>query len=350
MDDPIGLNDVVDSQMPSKKRWYQATVCNVVRSEGFKDVIGTRWDRDDIYSDWIASPHWVFTVRACMETNGKPDYKGTPVYLTQAEIDKKRHEMDEAMFAFQMMNDPTPAGLRSWDPVTCEHMVPEKEFRGGVTVCLSDPAPAQIGSARDTQSKTRGDATKNEWAVAIVRLRKVGIRSEAILLDLDASKEWDLHTGYRRIFSMMRKWGCSRLAEEATGQAIALYESTRRMVAREEGAKYHPIKLAGTYRGQAKKVYFGALCSKAKEDEFLIASSVPEGMLERFLDQCRHCVFLGDGFRNNLKLDDLMNVVSFCTDPEVVRLAPVISEEKEWSPFSRDLDELPTNGSRYVAW
>lgn len=350
LDDPIGLNDIVDSQMPTKRRWYQATVCNVVRSDGWKDGIGTRWDRDDLYSDWLRSPNWVSRVRACLETDGKPDYKGTPTYLTMAEIDKKRHELGSAMFSFQMMNDPSPAGLRAWDPVLCERFVVESEFRGGITICLSDPAPAHLGSFKDPQAKAKGYETKNEWAIAIVRLRKVGIRNEAILLDLAGSKDWDLREGYRRIFAMMRKWGCSRLAEEQTGQAIALYEDTRRAVAREEGAKYRAVKLAGTYRGQAKKTYFAALCSKAKDDEFLIAETVPPDELDPFIEQCRNCVFLGDGFRNNLKLDDRMNVVSFLTDPEVARLTPLIEEEKSWSPFSRNEPELESTGSRYVRW
>lgn len=350
LDDVIGLNDIADSQIPAKRRWYQGTVCNVIRSEGWKNAIGTRWDREDIYADWLKSPNWISRVRACLETDGKPDYKGTPVYLTAEQIEKKRIELGEVMFSFQMMNDATPSGIRSWDPLTCERFVGEKEFRGGITVCLSDPAPAMIGSGRDSQEKARGDGTKNEWAIAIVRLRKNGIRNEAILLDLAASKEWDLHTGYRKIFQMMRKWGCSRLAEEATGQAIALYEATRREIAREEGAKYRAVKLAGTYRGQAKKTYFAALCSKAKEDEFLIADSVPKIELDLFLEQVRNCVFVGDGFRNNLKLDDRMNVVSFVTDPEIARLAPVIAPEKEWSPFLKKEDDLPQHGSRYVRW
>lgn len=351
LDDPIGLNDVVDSQMPTKLRWYQATVCNVIRAEGSKDVIGTRWDRDDLYAPWLNSPYWKATVRSCLETDGKMDYKGTPVYLTKEQVEKKRSELGEVMFAFQMMNDATPQGLRSWDPTLCEHFISEKEYRGGITVCLSDPAPAQVGSYKDSQWKARGDGTKNEWAIAIIRLRTVGARKEAILLDGDASKEWDLDQGYRRIFAMMRKWGCTRLAEEATGQAIALYETRRRDIAREEGARYHPVKLAGTYRGQAKKVYFAALCSKAKDDEFLIADSCPKGFLDGFLQQARDCVFVGDGFRNNLKLDDRVNVVSFATDPEVVRLSPLTDEAKAWSPY---LDMQPKDesirGSRYVHW
>lgn len=351
LDDIIGLNDIVDSQMPAKKRWYWNTVCNVIRSEGFKDAIGTRWDREDIYNEWLNSKHWVSSVRSCLETDGKMDYKGEPVYLTKEQVEKKRDEMDEVSFAFQMMNDSTPSGLRAWDPTLCEHFVIEKEYRGGVTVCLSDPAPAQVGSFKNTQWKFQDGGTKNEWAITLWRLRTVGVRREAILLDGDASKEWDLDTGYRRIFAMMRKWGCTRLAEEATGQAIAVYEKQRRETAREEGARYHPVKLAGTYKGQAKKVYFAAFCAKAKNDEVLIADSVPTAFLDGMLDQLRNCVFVGDGFRNNLKLDDRMNVASFVTDPEVARISPLIEEAKAWSPYlSQEKEPEYSYETRHIRW
>lgn len=354
LDDFIGWNDVVDSQMEKKKQFYRATVRNVVlrtnQQQGWVDGIGTHWDQDDPYSEWEESSDWVVTLRACLETDGKPDYKGTPVYLSQEQIEKERREQGEVMFAYQMMNDKSPKGAKAWDPQLCEHFVPLETVKGpGTMFCLSDPAPANIGSFKDMQAKTRGDGTKNEWAICIVKLRTNGDRREVILLDGDASKAWDLNEGYRRIFTLMRKWGCSRLAEEQTGQAIALYEKTRRDVARTEGARYQAVKLENTYQGQAKKMYFGALCSKAKNDEVLIADSLPESFKEGLMDQLRRCIFF-EGGRNNLKLDDRMNVFSFCTDPALRNNAPDVAPDKEWSPFTKPPREDELGGSRYIQW
>lgn len=359
LDDPIGYNDVVDSQMPAKKRWYQATVCNVVRSDGFKDAIGTRWDPDDLYQGWLDSKHWISVTRSCLETNGEMDYAGEPVYLTRQQVEKKRDELGDAMFALQMMNDSKTKSLRSWDSSLCEHFIPLSQASGpGTLVLLSDPAPANIGSMKDLQYKQRGDGTKNEWAIALVKLRTNGQRREIILLDGKASKRWDLDQGYAEIFAMIRKWtnaggAVARLAEESTGQAIALYEKTRREAARKAGIRYIPIDLAGTYEGSAKKVYFGALVSKAKQDEFLIADSVPSDFLspedhEGFLYQCRMCVFYPNG-RNNLRLDDRMNVVSFATDPAVKNLSPSPGKI-ELTPFTRVERDTEGQGSLHVQW
>src|SRR3972149_2886051 len=68
LDDPTGLNDVRDNQMPAKRLWYRGTVRNVVRSNGNLDVIGTRWSKDDLYAPWLGAPHWRSTVRAALET------------------------------------------------------------------------------------------------------------------------------------------------------------------------------------------------------------------------------------------------------------------------------------------
>ncbi len=349
LDDINALNDVVDSQFPAKKRWYQNTVCNVIRvSEGWKDAVGTRWDREDTWSDFLKSGYWRSRVRACLETDGKPDYKGSPVYLSQSEIDKKRAEMGELAFAFQMMNDPSPAGEKPWSEA-CEHYIPLQEAKGaGMLYCLSDPAPARVGSLDDRSAKYRGDGTKDDWAIAIVKLRARGQRREIVLLDGDFSKDWDLDEGYIRCFELMRKWGCRRLVDETVGQAVAAFDKRKRELARQEGVKYTPIDLQGTYRGGGKNAYFATLCSRARSDEFLISESCPARFLDAFLSQSRNWLPLPGG-RNSLRYDDIANVVSFATDPALGYGAeePTLIE---LTPFTRMEQKPQHEGSRYVQW
>jgi len=349
LDDPIGLNDVVDSQMPAKQRWYQNTVCNVIRvSEGWKDGIGTRWDREDLYKPWLESQHWRCRVRSCLETDGRLDYKGTPVYLTMPEIEKKQAEMGPLAFAFQMMNDPSPAGEKPWSP-ECEHFINLKETKGeGVLYCLSDPAPARVGSLDDRLARLRADGTKDDWAIAMVKLRKRGQRREIILLDGDFSKDWDIDAGYIRAFEMMRKWGARRLADETTGQAIAAFDKRKRELARSEGVRYTPIDLEGTYRGGGKNAYFAVLCSRARADEFLISDSVPQKFLDKFFDQARNWMPMHGG-KNSLRYDDVANVVSFATDPALGYGAEEPSLI-ELSPYRKPEQDEPTHGNRYVRW
>ena len=120
-------------------------------------------------------------------------------------------------------------------------------------------------------------------------------------------------------------------------------------MARTEGARYQTVKLENTYQGMAKKMYFGALCSKAKNDEVLLADSIPESFKEGLLDQLRRCIFF-EGGRNNLKLDDRMNVFSFCTDPGLRNNAPDAGPEVQWSPFTKPPEDDFIGGTRHVRW
>jgi hypothetical protein len=353
LDDPIGFNTIADNLMPSRRRWFSLTALNVVRTDvGWIVAQGTRWDQNDIFADWIASPQWLCRTRACYETDGRPDWNGSPVLYTAEEISRKRERMlaqgSAWEFAAQMMNDPLPAGQLPWGKAECEHFITKKEAEGkGTTIALSDPAPANIGSFDSRGEQERKDGSKNYWANAVVKLRQNGMRREIILLDGQLSQGWDHDEGFARLCQMQRRWSAPKLAYEAVGQAIALYDETHRRIARREGVPHHRIELEGTYRG--KNARFGALASRAKNDEFLIADTVPGDFLEVFLEQARTWRPLPNG-RNGLRFDDAADVVSMATDPAFSSYYPVWQPTGEaWSPFKeREVEE--TSGSRHVQW
>lgn len=347
LDDIIGQTTIDDNAMPKIRNWYKNTVRNVLKTDGgWIWATGTRWDVNDIYSDWIASDHWDVRIRAALETDGKPDYQGTSVLYGKEWILRKQSELGSS-FGPQMMNDPSPSSEKAWDPQLCEHFVNLEYSKGqGFVVVLSDPAPAQIGSF---DRRKRGDGEKDYWATAVVKFRQKGQRREIILLDLRSSKGWDHDEGFREVCRLQRKWGARHVAVESVGQAIALYHDTHRRIAREEGVKHFPVKLQNTYLG--KKQYFAALVARAKADEFLICSeTIPESELDFFLEQVRECRWIEGTTRNTLKFDDHMNVVSFSTDPVFTEYVRTVEDIPEWGPFSQTKEDSLMYKTNYFQW
>jgi hypothetical protein len=328
-DDIIGYNTIRDNQMPHIRNWHGLTVRNVLRTGiGYELATGTHWDPEDIYMDWRKSSRWVHRIRACYETDGKPDWKGKPVLYTREQIENKRADMTEWQFAAQMMNDPIPSTERIWDSSTCEHVIEPKEATGaGRLVVLSDPAPRGIGSLSGKTERERKDNTRDYWATCVCKLRVHGNRQELILLDGQASRDWTRHDGFEEIAEFAKYWNTNLVGVEATGQAIALYEEDLRDSARRVGAKITPVKLAWTYLG--KKNYFEHLASKATRHEFLYVEPHKDfqrnykkyrEFLDVFLEQARTMRFHGG--RPAVRFDDHYNVVSFGVDAALQQYAP----------------------------
>lgn len=348
LDDIIGRSTIVNNQLHSVKSWYQNTACPVLGPDGWKNASGTRWHSDDIYGQWLKSDNWDCLVRAAYEKDGKPDRQGEPIFLERKQLERLEDEMGQD-FAPQMMNDPVPPGELPWNR-DCETIITLKEAAGqGVVIALCDPAPAKVGSVDTRQATRRGDGTKDEWAWAIVKLRRVGMRREVILLDGDASRDWDLQEGFDRGAELMRKWHVKRHAIEHSGSLTNIYPNEMRNACRRNGVVYSPLILTGQRNANSKNVYFSSLASMASADEFMICDSVPEKFMEGFLDQCRNWRPSSTG--NGLRYDDRANVVSFATDPAVLSLAPYVDEEFTWSPYKEmDDKEEAVSGTRYVQW
>ena len=363
LDDFVGYNDVVDGQMFKKKQFYQATVCNVVlrtsEKQGWKDVIGTHWAIDDPYVDWRDSPYWASTVRACLETDGKPDINGKPVYLTQRRIDQERQEQGATMFAFQMMNDPSPSGEKPWVPSECEHACTIKEAAGpGWVVALGDPAPRAVGSVGGRDERHRRDGTKNWWANAVLKMRLKGQLRQMIWLDGEQSRDWGLEEGMGRLVKLGMKWRANEYYAESTSTPI--YQEKLIEAKKEFGAKGYVIgsrkqvdaddRLKQTYNAGAKNLYLAALADRAKNSEFYIADSVPKELVEIFLAQMRGFMPLPDG-RTGIPFDDLANALAFGTDPYFKRRYAAVDEEfSGWSPYRQPEVDDAIQGGRYVRW
>jgi hypothetical protein len=360
LDDFVGYNDVVDGQMFKKKQFYQATVCNVVlrtsEKQGWKDVIGTHWGIDDPYCDWRKSSDWITTVRACLETNGVPDPNGTPVYLSHEQIEKEKREQGPTMFAFQMMNDPSPPGAKPWVSSECEHVCTLEEAKGpGWVVVLSDPAPFAAGSLGWEGREGFKNATKNYWASVVVKLRLKGELRQIILLDGVQSKSWGLEEGMRQAVKLALKWKATEGYAETTSTPV--YLEAFLQAKKDLGWKGYAIgsrkdidandRLKSTYNAKAKCSYLIALADRAKQVEVVVCDSFP--LKDEFWGQMRGFMPLPDG-RTGIPFDDLANAVSFATDPYFRNRYQAVGEEWSYSPYRKEVDDGPSNGSRYVQW
>jgi len=359
LDDFVGWNDVVDGQMQKKKEFFRATVCNVVlRTKdkvGWIDAIGTHWALDDPYVEWRESPDWTCRVRACLETDGKPDPNGEPVYLSRDQIEKERRRQF-GLFPFQMMNDPSPPGAKPWIPEECEHTCTLEKAKGeGHVVALCDPAPRAMGSIGWEGRQSIKAGTKNYWAHVIVKMRRMGELQEMTLLDGEQSTEWGLDEGMDRFVKMAMKWRASEGYCESTSTPIYLEAFLRSK--KELGWKGYAIgsrrnsdsndRLRSTYNANAKISYLTALADRAKTRELIVCDSFP--LKEEFWGQMRGFMPLPDG-RTGIPFDDLANAVSFATDPYFRNRYQAVGEEWTYSPYRKEVDEGPTNGSRYVQW
>lgn len=359
LDDFVGWNDVVDAQMFKKKEFYRSTVRNVViRTQGkygWVTAIGTHWAVDDPYVDWRKSPDWTCRVRSCTED-------GKPVYLSQDQIDKELREQGPTLFAFQMLNDPSPAGAKPWSVKECEKpTITLEDAKGpGWVVVLGDPAPRAMGSVGGRDEKFRKDGTKNFWANVVVKLRRKGELRQIILLDAEQSRDWGLDEGMKRLVQLGLKWRANEGYCEHTSTPIYL---ERFMEAKRElGWKGYVIgsrkltmgdtedRLKQTYNANAKNAYLVALCDRAKMDEFLICDKAPADLRNEFLSQMRGFMPLPDG-RTGIPFDDLVNAVAFATDPYFRGRFPMVSEPDMWSPF-RENDKAPEYSyeNRHIQW
>ena len=361
LDDFVGYNDVVDGQMPKKKEFYRATVCNVVmriggkvERNGWKDAIGTHWSIDDPYVEWRESPDWVVRVRACLETDGVPDPAGVPVYLSQDQIAKEKREQG-GLFPFQMMNDPTAKGDKPWIASECEHTCTKEEAAGeGWVVALGDPAPRAVGSVGGKDERYRRDGTKNFWANVVVKLRRKGDLRQILLLDGAQSKEWGLDEGMEQLVRLGMKWKATEGYAETTSTPVYLEAFIR--AKKTLGWRGYVIgqrkdfdandRLKATYNSGAKCSYLVALADRAKSVEVVVCESFP--LREEFWGQMRG--FMPFDGRTGIPFDDLINAVAFATDPYFKNRYQAVGEEWSWSPFRSQVDTELEHGSRYVRW
>ena len=363
LDDPTGMNDVMDNQHATKKKWFQGTVCNVVKSGGWKDVTATRWDREDMYGPLVKSPYWKTTLRACMETNGVPDYKGEPVYLSAREIAKKRDQLGPVMFALQMMNDISHSEERPWKPESCEHFITreEAEVGRGYLVLIMDPAAAHVGGEDHLAERKRGDGSKDRWAIQLWKVRANGMRQERIWLDGESSEDWSMDEGMAIACRMLRRWRCAHTAIEDSQPYHYMNAFCR--IARSEGvkapARFNPDAKSGSLlllqsRLGGKNPRWAAFCGRADSGEILICKdTVPDDQIERMLDQARNWVPRGKA--NGLPFDDEADCASYVMDPVIDLNAPKGATEmggaEEWSPFRKPrTEEEFTHSTGHIRW
>ena len=361
MDDIIAESTILNNELHKVAAWYRRSVVPVVDSKKFR-VVGTPWPGQTIYKQWMKSGRWRTMIvpgaiaesdeefKARLESGEKkvhflPDYKFTnPMHRPKEQIEiAKQTLLDEQEdmhgdFGPQIMMDDEPESDRFWTD-GCEHLCAlERDASGmpgalegaGVFVVLSDPAPWKEGSWKSIGEKQRGDGTKDEWAIAVLRVRVRGDLWEAILIDGDASMTWGETQGCDVACGFMKRWRTNIfISEDPNSWHERMIEAARRNgVAMRRDRDGGPLKYEIYNKSQRKTTAFSALCDLAREQRFYICRETcsksfldGDGAHTGFLTQARKARRVKEGMWT-LRYDDRIDVASRVMDPVIRGLAP----------------------------
>jgi hypothetical protein len=326
MDDIVGKETIAETGGLQKVADFWSHTVIPVMDPGCKARnTGTRWDAADIYGKWINSDNWKTLVRAVLEdAKGNPDWKGKNVgVISDEELEFRRAEMG-ALFGPQMMNDPAPLEERLWNQSECEHpkLSEAQIYEGpGKIILLGDPAPSLIGSPTWKKETERGDLSKDDWAWCVVRVRRNGTRQEIILLDGTYSTNWDEDDGFDEGCRLAKKWGASHAGIESPGGLGGSYARAWKHACIRNGLRCALVQLKSTSKADGKNYRVATLASRARQMEFLVAATVPQMFLDKMYEQVRPYRKTAPG-KNNLKHDDVVDVVSYSTDPAIDEVSP----------------------------
>ncbi len=316
LDDIVGEKTIKDSTgMNDLRDWFKATIANVAMFENGCRIRGrgTRWHLQDIWNDFLNSEDWLCMVDACMvDEEGKPDWKGEPVLLTEEIVQLKLRQMGHVTFAMQMMNQPLTEEMRAWrqeEEQDCKwDNVPD-----GWTVVLSDPAPKGTGAVDKTKQKMRG-GVGDYWAITVVRFVKKKHRLIRYRLTAEQNNTWTWDEGIERCLDYMENFGTQWVCIEEGSQTKGMYNQRIKELARKRGLpKPRFIEMKSFSKGKDwRHAQLAGLNSS--EELVFVEDLIDEGTEELEREQCRD--------HPQTRFDDLMDSLSLCTDPAVVEKAP----------------------------
>jgi hypothetical protein len=398
LDDVIAETTILNNETHKVADWYRRSVVPVVDSKKFR-VVGTAWPGQHIYKQWMQSGRWrtLIVPGAISETDEDfkarlqgtekkihflPDYKFTNPMHGRADEPGKTERLDarrqfmadeqedmQGSFGPQIMMDDEPESDRYWTQ-GCENLcMLERDASGmpgalegaGVFVVLSDPAPWKEGSWRSIGEKQRGDGTKDEWAIGVLRVRVRGDLWEAILIDGDASMTWGESQGCDVACSFMKRWRTNIfISEDPSSWHERMIEAARRnAVALRREKDGGPFKFEIYNKAQRKTTSFSALCDLARDGRFYICRETcskafldGDGEHTGFLTQARKARKVKEG-QWNLRFDDRIDMVSRIMDPVIRSLSPRHDKggvsESWWGQMMRLRQQSPTTwGVRHI--
>ena len=403
LDDIIAESTIKNSELPKIKSTYESTVMPVVDTKKIR-ASGTPWSYEGLYTEWRNDPMWhclwvpgavtdaaafdgidwaqdkidvlpatITTPGDCRDvcaTYGPDDYQS-----------KARRRLSHNLktmkghFNPQVLLNAEPQSEKPWNQLECEHyttLAKSGDMPGvggdGRLFVLSDPAPYLQGSYKGITEKTRGDGTKDYWAIAVGKLRNRGDVQDIILLDGVASQMWRHQEGADRCAELLKKWRLKTghtpiwISEQPDEHFPYMQKACRRLgVQLIQSPKTGPIKFAEYNKRDGKNARIARLAERAKNSELWMAESVPREFLEGndkdrtgFLYNMRNFVRINVGV-NSLRFDDWADVVSRFTDEALLAFAPlpIAQADNEWegsfSPYREEKSgDDAAWGSRYI--
>jgi hypothetical protein len=390
MDDIIDEGTVLNSELHKVEDFFRHTVVPVVDSKLFRGV-GTPWDDQSIYQEWMESEHWksIIVPGAVSESDDQireafanpgnrkvhftPDYTFTnPVHglaedlaLARGELKAEQEDM-KGKFSPQIMIDSEPESERPWGK-DCENwtgLSPSDSEPGvngpGAVFILSDPAPFLEGGYRGLSEKQRADGTKDYWSICAVKMRVRGQLLDIILLDGVRSQEWSHVEGAQIAAQFMRRFSTTNFISENEKQHLEYMKSAclNEGVTLRKLKNGAALKFASYNKADGKNSRIIELAAWAKEQRFWICRDTcskeflyGDRTHTGFLTQMRKYRRLAPN-KNNLRFDDDADVVARATDATLAEMAPkphVIEGIKPMSPYRNNTTgEEFTWGTKHV--
>jgi predicted phage terminase large subunit-like protein len=288
-DDVVTRESVTTPEMQAKVVEALQLSYNLGVTHGRRRFIGTRYHYNDAYRTVIESK--TATARIYPATvDGKVE--GTPVFLTRAQLDKKRADMGPYVFGAQMLQDPTADETQGFKEEWLRFAAVPR--RGHNTVLLFDPASAKKKGSDYTAGWCLGlGPDRNIYVHDMVRDRlslteraelymawhrkwqpiAVGIEQYGMMADIEYLKEIQAQENYR--FDV-----------HPLGGSMAKNDRIRRLIPWfEKGRIYLQPKLAKTnYEGRSVDLTMSFINDEFKP--FPVAAH--DDMLDalaRFLDE-----------------------------------------------------------------
>ena len=291
-----------------------------------KRVIGTRYARNDAYSDILKLKKWTSRVYpAEVDEDGQKKRGGKPVYLTREELDDKFLEQGEYIYSSQMLQDPTAESQQTFHEAWLKHWNGERPKMN--MYILMDPANEKKRESDYTVLSCIGvDSLRNYWVLEFLRDK------------LDLGERW------KALRDMAQRWGVRDCGIEKFGKDSDDYYYNEKGM--DEGVFLNLIPL---HSQVPKKDRIKRLMPIFQTGRFILPkyqlytdyTGQERELVQDFInDECKTFPFCVH--------DDILDNWAMILFPEMGVVFPTSGEMREYNPHSILSDENTVEGSWMV--